>query len=132
MIKLTTEKSVTHEEISHYAYLLWEADGKPEGKDKNYWVKAETILYSPTGAQADSLTQTKPAEQPIKAPSKNSTRASATTTASKVKKPIATVTKPKASKTSATTAKVKTASTKASSKKTSAAKTPSRNSKKKS
>jgi hypothetical protein len=130
MIKLTTDKSVTHEEISHYAYLLWEADGKPEGKDIDYWVKAETILYSPTGTRADSLTQAKPAGQPTKAPKKKTVRASATTTASKAKKPVTTATKSKASKSSTATAKA--AGTNASSKKTNAAKTPSKPSKKKS
>ena len=131
MIKLTTEKSVTYEEISHYAYLLWEADGMPDGKDMDYWVKAETILYSPSGAQTESLIQAKPAKQPVTAPKVESARASATTTASKAKKPVTTATKPKITKASATTARVKAASTKASSKKTSAAKTPSKTSKKK-
>lgn len=132
MIKLTTEKSVTHEEISHYAYLLWEADGKPEGKDIDYWVKAETILYSPTGGQIDSVAKAKTAEQVVESPKKKSARASATTTASKAKKAAKTPAKPKVSKNSTATTKAKKASPKASVKKASAVKTSSKTSKKKS
>jgi outer membrane biosynthesis protein TonB len=44
-ITLTDEKKITHEEIARYAYLLWEEDGKPEGRDVDYWVKAEELLY---------------------------------------------------------------------------------------
>lgn len=29
-----------HEDIQRRAYLLWEADGRPEGQDQSYWFKA--------------------------------------------------------------------------------------------
>jgi hypothetical protein len=29
-----------HEEIQRRAYALWEADGRPEGQDQQYWFKA--------------------------------------------------------------------------------------------
>lgn len=29
-----------HDEIQKRAYALWEADGRPEGQDQNYWFKA--------------------------------------------------------------------------------------------
>ena len=45
MTKLTNGNQVTHDEIARYAYLLREEDGKPEGHDVEYWVKAETLLY---------------------------------------------------------------------------------------
>ena len=130
MIKLTTEKSVTHEEISHYAYLLWEADGKPDGKDKDYWVKAETILYSSASTKTDSVKENGLSKAPAKAPRKKSVRASATTTASKAKKTGASANKPKSTASVAKTT-AKAGSVKASAKKKSTAKTPSKTSKKK-
>lgn len=33
------------EEISKEAYLLWEADGRPEGKSDYYWAKASELVH---------------------------------------------------------------------------------------
>jgi hypothetical protein len=32
------------DEIKRRAYELWEADGRPEGLDQNYWFKAMTEI----------------------------------------------------------------------------------------
>ena len=61
---LTNSKPVTHEEIAHYAYLLWEADGKPEGRDVDYWVKAETILYTSEEGTKNKTVQVATSEAP--------------------------------------------------------------------
>jgi hypothetical protein len=28
-------------EIEHFAYLIWEEEGRPEGRDKIHWIEAE-------------------------------------------------------------------------------------------
>ncbi len=44
----TTAKEADIESIQREAYFLWEADGKPEGKDEYYWTKAcEKIMGEP-------------------------------------------------------------------------------------
>jgi hypothetical protein len=32
------------DQIRYRAYLLWLADGKPEGRDKEHWQEAEAIV----------------------------------------------------------------------------------------
>lgn len=32
--------------IRHRAYILWEADGHPEGKEMDYWLRAENEIKS--------------------------------------------------------------------------------------
>jgi hypothetical protein len=34
----------TSEAIQHEAYLLWEADGRPFGRDYEYWMRASGVL----------------------------------------------------------------------------------------
>jgi hypothetical protein len=34
------------DQIKHRAYELWEADGRPQGQDQNYWFKAVADLAS--------------------------------------------------------------------------------------
>jgi hypothetical protein len=52
----------THDEIAAYAYKLWEAEGRPDGKDCDHWLQAKAhltadrqyeagILASPTAAR---------------------------------------------------------------------------------
>jgi hypothetical protein len=36
--------SSREEQIAYRAYLLWLADGKPEGRDKEHWKEAESIV----------------------------------------------------------------------------------------
>jgi hypothetical protein len=35
--------------IRDRAYALWEADGRPEGQDKDYWARAERELSEESG-----------------------------------------------------------------------------------
>ena len=40
----TTNQEPTNEEISVRAYYLWEAAGRPDGRDQDFWNKAQTEL----------------------------------------------------------------------------------------
>jgi hypothetical protein len=40
------EEMPKHEEIARCAYLLWEQDGRPHGRDKEYWCRAEQELIA--------------------------------------------------------------------------------------
>jgi hypothetical protein len=33
--------TISQEEIAHLAYLNWQKDGCPHGRDQNYWLEAE-------------------------------------------------------------------------------------------
>jgi hypothetical protein len=37
-------KKTREEQIAYRAYLIWLADGKPEGRDKEHWHEAESIV----------------------------------------------------------------------------------------
>jgi len=39
----------THEQIKDRAYALWEADGRPDGRDIHYWEAAERQLSEELG-----------------------------------------------------------------------------------
>jgi len=39
-----TPNSIPHEEIARLAYQAWEKDGRPAGRDMEYWLQAETQL----------------------------------------------------------------------------------------
>ncbi|WEK06082.1 MAG: DUF2934 domain-containing protein [Candidatus Devosia phytovorans] len=39
-------------QVKQRAYQLWEADGRPEGKDKQYWLAAEAEVTAPDGKPA--------------------------------------------------------------------------------
>jgi hypothetical protein len=34
----------TNEDIAYCAYLIWEREGQPAGRDKEHWLQAETQL----------------------------------------------------------------------------------------
>ncbi len=38
------EKRISHEEIARIAYLLWEEEGRPQGRAKDHWLRAEAVL----------------------------------------------------------------------------------------
>ncbi|HEX3624063.1 MAG TPA: DUF2934 domain-containing protein [Verrucomicrobiae bacterium] len=40
---MTTKEApaVSHGEIARLAYLNWEKDGRPQGRDQEYWLEAE-------------------------------------------------------------------------------------------
>ena len=40
---------VEQDEIRTLAYQLWEADGRPEGQDSTYWLRAEAMLTEGAG-----------------------------------------------------------------------------------
>jgi len=122
-ITLTDEKKITHEEIARYAYLLWEEDGKPEGRDVVYWVKAEELLYQaaeqglaapevsrsvpeqvkPAPAAAESI---KPvAKKPVEAPSRKASAVESGTAPSAKTAKVAKAPKTKETTPEATTAK---------------------------
>ncbi len=37
------------EKVRHRAYLLWESDGEPHGKDQDYWFQAEREIAEEEG-----------------------------------------------------------------------------------
>ena len=37
-------------EVKDLAYRLWEAAGKPDGRDTDFWLQAEASLAKPKGA----------------------------------------------------------------------------------
>jgi Protein of unknown function (DUF2934) len=41
-----TEEVLTHEEIARRAYLIWEEEGRPSGRDKEHWRLAEQELMA--------------------------------------------------------------------------------------
>lgn len=43
---------VTTEIIAARAYSLWEKDGRPHGRDMDYWLRAETELQQPMPPQS--------------------------------------------------------------------------------
>jgi hypothetical protein len=49
----------TAEEIAQYAYLIWEREGRPVGREKEHWLQAETQLLA-TRAH-DEWTSNRPA-----------------------------------------------------------------------
>ena len=42
----------TSEEISARAYEIWEAEGRPEGRDKEHWFRAKQLLAEKAGDTA--------------------------------------------------------------------------------
>jgi hypothetical protein len=36
--------SITHEEITARAHALWEQEGRPEGREREHWLRAEAEL----------------------------------------------------------------------------------------
>lgn len=61
--------SVTHQAVASRAYELWEHDGKPEGNDLFYWLKAEAELSIPVALRKKPFkkpTLKKPSPTPLK------------------------------------------------------------------
>lgn len=44
----STQIGLSDEAIRHRAYLMWEADGRPDGMAEHYWMKASEITEEPT------------------------------------------------------------------------------------
>lgn len=79
--------SVTHDQIQELAYRLWQEDGAPEGRDMDYWLRAEAALQATLKPKAEK-----------KAPPKAKTAAKAKTDkpAAKPKAPAKAKSAPKA------------------------------------
>lgn len=45
----------TNEEISTYAYYLWEADGRPQGLDMDHWLQAKAQLIANRHYETDLM-----------------------------------------------------------------------------
>lgn len=60
----TPASEPTHDEIAAYARAIWEADGRPQGRDLEHWLMAEAHLRraKPPGRKA------RPAAQPVNPP----------------------------------------------------------------
>jgi hypothetical protein len=37
--------------VRERAYLLWEDDGRPEGREQEYWERAEAMIRTEKGAE---------------------------------------------------------------------------------
>ncbi len=46
----------TADEIAAYAYKLWEAEGRPDGKDVDHWLQAKAHLTADRQYEAGVLT----------------------------------------------------------------------------
>ena len=62
----------TEEQIRTRAYYLWEADGKPAGRDWDYWMKAQQEL-APKQAPA-AILEAAPAKKTQAAPAAATTK----------------------------------------------------------
>jgi hypothetical protein len=51
----------TEDEISVRAYYLWERDGRPHGRDVDYWIKAKDQLNCERQQGATTTTKQAPA-----------------------------------------------------------------------
>ncbi len=61
--------------VNDLAYRLWEEAGKPEGRDMDFWIQAETALAKPKAAAkakpaAKAEAPKAPAKPKAKAPAK--------------------------------------------------------------
>ena len=43
---MTNEKDEQEELIRQRAYLLWDLEGRPEGRDEEYWHRARELIES--------------------------------------------------------------------------------------
>ena len=46
--------------IRERAHSLWEADGKPEGRDKEYWLRAERLIAEEHDPAEPNMTRPPP------------------------------------------------------------------------
>lgn len=54
-MKPTKSTEVGRTEIARLAYLLWEQNGRPEGRDQFYWLEAEKQLAARQTSVAESV-----------------------------------------------------------------------------
>ena len=60
------------QEVAQRAYLLWEQEGSPHGKDVEYWLKAEAQLLAAQKKELDLVKATSKLSAP--APQKSSAK----------------------------------------------------------
>ena len=59
------DSALSEDAIRHRAYVLWEADGRPEGRDEHYWHLASSQLLVETVVPAPQLAAaSRPASKP--------------------------------------------------------------------
>ena len=46
--------------IRERAHSLWEADGKPDGREQDYWFRAEKLIDEERDPNAPGMTETPP------------------------------------------------------------------------
>jgi hypothetical protein len=56
----------TDEEIAHYAYCLWESEGRIHGRDLDYWLQAKAHLTAAREHEAGLLNAVQPKESTVK------------------------------------------------------------------
>jgi len=65
-LEMTPEREAR---IRERAYYLWEEDGRPEGRDAEFWERARELIGMEENADAalrpNPMTQAAPAEKPI-------------------------------------------------------------------
>lgn len=54
----------TDKEISVYAYHLWESDGRPQGRDMDFWLQAKAHLIADRQVAAEKRSQNIPTQKP--------------------------------------------------------------------
>lgn len=97
-----TEPTLPPEAIRYRAYLLWEKEGRPDGRDTDFWFRAEKELLAetpadsaaPSGLEAAGVTsaEAQPALPPLKPKATLATARSAAgaSSAPKARKPAST------------------------------------------
>jgi hypothetical protein len=56
---MPAKRKPTEDEIRQQAYHFWEADGRPEGRDLDYWLKAMQAADAPRAKRAAAATPRK-------------------------------------------------------------------------
>jgi hypothetical protein len=49
--------TIPNQLIAQRAYDLWEAEGRPEGRDVDHWIRAEAMLRSESSASIEAKTE---------------------------------------------------------------------------
>jgi hypothetical protein len=67
----------TDEQVSVRAYYLWERDGRPQGRDYDYWVRAKEELVCESSRATSVPKQSSIASEPKTGPKKKAARSAA-------------------------------------------------------
>jgi hypothetical protein len=58
------------DEIKLIAYSIWEEEGCPDGRDCEYWFRAETVWEANQKPESEMKNTRKTTKQPVKQPAK--------------------------------------------------------------